>query len=68
MSQLLRRKRAAEGPDDTREVTETRAEKLEQPTSKATARVGSADIKLIVGPPGCCGTSELPARKQSRRA
>jgi hypothetical protein len=68
MSQLLRRRRAAARPDGTREVTETRAEKLEQPTSDDTARVGSADIKLIVGPPGCCCTSELPVRKQPRGA
>jgi hypothetical protein len=67
MGQLLRRRRAVERQDGTREVTETRAEKLEQPTSEATARVGSADIKLIVGPPGCCGTSELPVRKQPRQ-
>jgi hypothetical protein len=68
MSQLLRRKHAVERPDGTREVTENRGEKLEQRTSEATARVGSADIKLIVGPPGCCCTSELPVRKQPRRA
>jgi hypothetical protein len=68
MSQLLRRKHAVERPDGTREVTKTRAEKLEQPTPEATARVVSADIKLVVGPPGCCCTSELPVRKKPRRA
>jgi hypothetical protein len=68
MSQLLRRKRAVERPDGTREVTETRAKKLERPTSDDTATVGSADIKVIVGPPGCCCTSELPVRKQPRSA
>jgi hypothetical protein len=68
MSRLLHRKHAVERPDGTREVTKTGAEKLEQPTSEATARVVSADIKQVVGPPGCCSSSELPVRKQPRRA
>jgi hypothetical protein len=67
MVQLLRRKHALERPDGTGDVTNTPAEKLEQPTSEATAKAD--DVKLVVGPPGCCCcTSELPVRKQPRRA
>jgi hypothetical protein len=72
MKGLLRHKRQhmveAAQPDNTREVAESRAETLEDATPEATPSVSPADIKLVVGPPGCCGTSELPVRKQSRRA
>ena len=64
MKELFRHKRQhtveAARTDEAREDPESRAQ--------AAANVGSPDIKLIVGPPGCCGTSEVSVRKQPQRA